>query len=59
MTPDAIATLEKIIDFCHEKWNEADKAPAAEWPTQDMWIGKKIAYNNELQFARKLLEEKP
>ena len=58
MTPDAIRMLEQIMDFCHEKWTEADKAPPAEWPTPDMWVGKKMAYNNVLQYARKLLQEK-
>jgi hypothetical protein len=58
MSPDAILTLEKIMDFCHEKWTEADKHPPAEWPTHDMLTGKKMAYNNVLQFARKLLDEK-
>jgi hypothetical protein len=45
MNPDAILAIEKIIEFCHEKWAEADKAPPAEWPTKDMWVGKKMAYN--------------
>jgi len=58
MTPDTIAMLEKIIDFCHEKWAEADKAPPTEWPTPDIWLGEKMAYNDVLQFARKLAEGK-
>jgi hypothetical protein len=58
MSPDTVLALEKIVNFCHEKWAEADKAPPAEWPTPDMWLGKEMAYNNVLQFARKILENK-
>ena len=29
------------------------------WPTPDMQTGKKMAYNDVLQYARKLLGEKP
>jgi hypothetical protein len=58
MNPDAIPTLEKIIDFCHQKWAEADKHPVSDWPTPDMQTGKKMAFNEVLQFARKMLDEK-
>ena len=59
MTPEAILTLQKIMDYCHEKWGEADQAPACEFPTPDMLTGKKMAYNDVLQFARKLLDGSP
>jgi hypothetical protein len=58
MKPEAIAALEKIMDFCHEKWTETDKLPPSEWPTPDMRTGKKMAFNEVLQFARKMLDEK-
>jgi hypothetical protein len=58
MTPDAILTLEKVMDYCHEKWQEADRPPASSFPTPDMLTGKKMAYNDVVQFARKLLDEK-
>jgi hypothetical protein len=57
MSTDATLTLQRIMDFCHEKWGEADKAPAGDWPTPDMLTGKKMAFNDVLQFARKLLGE--
>jgi hypothetical protein len=43
------------MDFCHDKLAEANKAPASNWPTPDMQTGKKMAYNDVLQFARNLL----
>ena len=33
--------------------------PASGWPTPDMQTGKKMAYNEVLQFARKLLADGP
>jgi hypothetical protein len=57
MTPESILTVEKIMDFCHAKWQEVDQAPASAWPTPDMQTGKKIAYNDALQCARTLLGE--
>jgi hypothetical protein len=59
MSPDATLTLEKIMNFCHEKWAEADKSPAADFPTPDMLTGKKMAFNEVLQYARKLLGNLP
>jgi hypothetical protein len=52
-------TLRHIIDYCDRKWQEADQAPASDFPTQDMYIGKKVAYNDVLHYARKLLGEMP
>jgi len=59
MTPEAILTLQKIMDYCHDKWGGADQAPASDFPTPDMLTGKKMAYNDVLQFARKLLDGSP
>ena len=55
MTPESILILEKIMDHCHAKWQEADQTPTSEWPTPDIQTGKKMAYNDVVQFARKLL----
>jgi hypothetical protein len=54
---DRRQTLNQIIDFCSEKWGEADQPPKSDWPTPDMRTGQKMAYNSVLQFARKLLGE--
>jgi hypothetical protein len=54
MTPEEIVALQRITDFCHDKWQEANKAPASDWPTPDMLTGKKMAYNDVLQFNRQL-----
>ncbi len=55
MSPDAILLLEKILDFCHEQWAAADEPPPSDWPTPDMRIGQKMAFNEVLQFVRALL----
>ena len=47
--------IRKIIDYCDGKWIEAAEEPASAFPTRDMLTGKKMAYNEVLQFARKLL----
>ncbi len=57
MTTGAVQTLQSIIDFCHEKWEEADKPLPTDWPTPDMLTGKKMAYNDVLQQARRMLAE--
>lgn len=54
---DRQQTLNEIIDFCSEKWGEADQEPASSFPNQDMLPGKKMAFNEVLQYARKLLSE--
>ena len=54
---DRRQTLNEIIDFCSEKWGEAEQQPASAFPTQDMLTGKKMAFNEVLQYARKLLSE--
>jgi hypothetical protein len=57
MAPDTVLTLEKIQDYCHEKWREADQVPASSWPPPDMQTGKKMAYNDVLQFVLALIAE--
>jgi hypothetical protein len=57
MAPDTVLNLEKIMDHCHEKWREADQVPASGWPTPDIQTGKKMAYNDVLQFVRTLIAE--
>ena len=49
-------TLNEIIDFCSRKWDEAaEDPPKSDWPTPDMRTGMKMAFNEVLQYARKLL----
>jgi len=43
-----------VIEFCSDKWVEA--ARAADLPF-DLKTGKKMAFNEVLQYARKLLSE--
>lgn len=50
-------TLRHIIEYCQAQWEKADGAPPSEWPTLDMQIGRKMAFNNVLQYARTLLAE--
>jgi len=57
MKPASILALQAIIDFCHDKWQEANDAPDSAWPTADIQTGRKMAYNDVLQHARKLLSE--
>jgi hypothetical protein len=59
MTPDAILMIEKVMDYCHERWQEADRPAASTFPTPDMLTGKKMASNDVLQFARRLIDEAP
>ena len=56
MSPDAILAVQKIMDYCHEKWIEADRAQGE---TPDLKTSRKIGYNHVLQYARKLLDETP
>ena len=58
MKPDVIHLLETLMDYCNDRWLEADKAPAGAFPTADMLTGKKMAYNDLLQFVRKQLAER-
>lgn len=57
MTPEAILALQRVIDYCHEQWEEADRPVTSGWPTPDMQTGKTMAYNDVLQFARTLLAD--
>jgi hypothetical protein len=59
MNPDAILTLEKILDFCHAKWPEANESPASDFPTPDMLTGQKMAYNDVVQYVRTMLDGTP
>ena len=56
MTPDAILILQNIIDYCHDKWVEADRATDE---TPDLKTGRKMAYNHVLQHTRELLDGTP
>ena len=57
MTQYAHQALKAVIEFCSDKWMEADQPPKSGWPTSDMLTGKKMAFNEVLQFARKLMNE--
>ena len=54
MHPDVVLALQKIMDFCHDKWKEADRSNDH---TDDIKTGRKIAYNHVLQLARSMLSE--
>jgi hypothetical protein len=55
MTHEEFVILQKITDYCHDRWQEANRAPASDWPPPDMQTGKKMAYNDVVQFVRQLL----
>jgi hypothetical protein len=57
MTHDA-DTLKHIIRYCDKRWTEADAAPEGPFQSPDTQIGKKMAYNDVLQYARKLIGER-
>jgi hypothetical protein len=57
MTRDIRHAMEQIIAFCNDKWIEADRASPSRFPTADTLTGKKMAYNDVLQYARTVLEE--
>jgi hypothetical protein len=57
MTPEEILTLQRIQTFCHEGWKKAADEPAFAFPTADMLTGKKMAFNEVLQFTRTLLAD--
>jgi hypothetical protein len=56
MTDDE-QNIQKLIDYCDAKWIEAAEEPPSAFPTKDMLTGKKMAYNEVLQFARRLLAD--
>ena len=58
MTDDTRQLLQQILDYCNKKWAEADQASAGAWPTPEMLIGQKKAYNEVVQFVRSLLDAK-
>ena len=55
MTKDATAMIESIVTYCNAKWVEANEASSQAWPTPEMQTGRKMAYNDVLQYARALL----
>jgi hypothetical protein len=58
MTPESVLTLQKIMDYCHDKWEETNQQPPeSPWPTADVLSGKKMAYNDVLQYIRKLISD--
>jgi hypothetical protein len=59
MPRDAASALQKIIEYCSDKWIEADKPSDAPYPTPDMQTGKKMAYHDVLNYASRLLNELP
>ena len=48
MTDDARRLLQEIIDYCSDRWTQTERAP-------DHKTGKKTAYNDVFQFARRRL----
>ena len=54
---DRLQTLNQIIVFCSDRLGEAAKQPASSFPTEDMLTGKRMAFDEVLQFARRLLSE--
>ena len=49
------ATLKHIIDYCQNQSQEADQPPSSPWLLPDVLTGKKLAYNDVLQYARTIL----
>ena len=47
--------IESIVTYCNAKWVEANEASSQAWPTPEMQTGRKMAYNDVLQYARELL----
>lgn len=57
MKTDAILALEKVLDYCHNRWSEADKTTPSAFPNADTLTGQKMAYNDVLQFTRRQLAD--
>lgn len=55
MNDESRKLLEKIIAYCDDRWVVANKAAEAAYPTPDTQLGKKMAYNDVMHFARSLL----
>lgn len=49
--------IQQIIDYCDEKWVQANEPQGSTWPTPEMQLGRNMACNDVLQFARKLIGE--
>ncbi len=58
MTKDARQAFQKIIDYCNERWIEAEDAPATSYDAPGTKSGRKMAYNDVLQYARRLRADK-
>ena len=46
-----------MLEFCDQKWAEADNASSGTWPPPDMLSGEKKAYNAVFQYVRTLIDE--
>ena len=57
MTDETRQALQRIIDFCHDRWIEAEDAPATPYDKPGTQMGRKMAYNDVLQFAGRLLAD--
>jgi hypothetical protein len=58
MKTDVILALETLLDFCNDRWVAADTARPGPFPNADMLTGKKIAYNEVIQFVRTQLADR-
>jgi hypothetical protein len=56
---DTRESLKKIINYCDAKWLESHQPPAAKPQPPDMLTGKKMAYNDVLQYVRTLIDGLP
>lgn len=57
MGTNATASLKAILDFCNDRWTESDQRPPSGFPNADMLTGKKMAYNDVIQFVRREMIE--
>ena len=51
---DARQAFQKIVDYCNDRWLEAEEAPATPYDAPGTKTGRKMAYNDVLQFARRM-----
>lgn len=51
---DARQAFQKIIDYCNDRWLEADEASATSYDAPGTKTGRLMAYNDVLQFARRM-----
>jgi hypothetical protein len=57
MKTDVTRALEEVLDFCNDRWLEADRPPQSGFPTADMLTGKKMAFNDVIQHVRTKLAD--